>query len=128
MEHPDHISDDFYQSWKLLAQELMDDDHHLEHDLVLVLIKILLNAKSKYHPLEIAFDLGRSKKFPNLMNFLREDALWAGPSSESPIESSEVFKGFWHYSLPTGYSMEPREASNPPTTHLLKNKNLIQPR
>ena len=55
-------------------------------------------------------------------------ALWAGPSSESPIESSEVFKGFWHYSLPTGYSMEPREASNPPTTHLLKNKNLIQPR
>ena len=55
-------------------------------------------------------------------------SLWAGPSSESPIESSEVFKGFWHYSLPTGYSMEPREASNPPTTHLLKNKNLIQPR
>ena len=62
---------------------------------------MMMNAKSKYHLREIAFELGRSQKFPKLMNFILEDIsrmdgvrLWNGLGMHSAIklEKSAISK------------------------------------
>ena len=81
---------DVRRSWDNLIQEL-DEDDQLEMESVLILLIKIFEIKQN-RPLKVAFNLGESKKYPDLIKFILEHE---NASSKTNLDTIPVKYGSW---------------------------------